>query len=207
MSSLLDRHAATRVFLRELNDVTYKFKTGDDQKAPTYTLLPTGEKAHRVHVAGAITDYIPSEERTGNSGKLTIANEEGTISVYTNQYTSDDVMNQITSLSPPCHIAVTGKPELINTDDEEPPKTTLRVESLSKITQTDRDLWASQTALRTAERISAFQTFHNTHPPDAEPSSVEEIMHSRALDIYGADVSAYLEAVRAHLNLSQASHA
>lgn len=200
MSSTLDRHAATRVFLRELSDVVYKFKPSDDEKAPTYALLPTGEKAHRVQIAGAVTDYIPADERNSNSGKLTIANEEGTISIYPNRYTPDDAMNQITSLSPPCHVAVTGKPELIDTDDEEDPITTLQVESISEISQSDRDLWMTEVAVRTADRINALQSFHDAHPPDAEPESVEDILRSRALDVYGADVSAYVEAARAHLD-------
>ncbi|EMA47821.1 hypothetical protein C450_20921 [Halococcus salifodinae DSM 8989] len=54
------REVARRVFAREFNDATYMFKESDDELAPNYTLLPTGERANRLSL-------IPTHRNTAVS--------------------------------------------------------------------------------------------------------------------------------------------
>jgi len=46
------RLVAKQVFSGDFNQDTYLFKESDDELAPLYPLLPTGQKAHRVFVVG-----------------------------------------------------------------------------------------------------------------------------------------------------------
>jgi RPA family protein len=42
MAATPTREVARRVFAREFNDATYTFKESDDERAPNFSLLPTG---------------------------------------------------------------------------------------------------------------------------------------------------------------------
>lgn len=50
------REVARRVFAQEFNDAGYTFKESDDERAPVYLLLPTGESANRVFLVGTLTE-------------------------------------------------------------------------------------------------------------------------------------------------------
>jgi RPA family protein len=56
MSSAPTREVARRVFAREFNDAGYTFKESDDERAPVYSLLPTGERANRILAVGTLTE-------------------------------------------------------------------------------------------------------------------------------------------------------
>jgi hypothetical protein len=53
--SVPTREVARRVFASEFNDAAYTFKESDDERAPVYLLLPTGERANRVFLVGTLT--------------------------------------------------------------------------------------------------------------------------------------------------------
>ena len=55
--SVPSREVARRVFAAEYNDASYTFKESDDERAPLYLLLPTGERANRVFVVGKPRTY------------------------------------------------------------------------------------------------------------------------------------------------------
>ncbi|MDY7082565.1 MAG: DNA-binding protein, partial [Halobacteria archaeon] len=52
MSTRMQREVAKRVFAGEFRDASHTFKESDDERAPSYLLLPTGQKANRVFVVG-----------------------------------------------------------------------------------------------------------------------------------------------------------
>ncbi|MFB6177809.1 MAG: DNA-binding protein, partial [Halobaculum sp.] len=56
MSSVPTREVARRVFAAEFNDGSHSFKESEDERAPLYLLLPTGERANRVFLVGTLTE-------------------------------------------------------------------------------------------------------------------------------------------------------
>ena len=55
-SESVSREVAQRVFAGEFNDASYTFKESDDDRAPVYLLLPSGERANRVFIVGTLTE-------------------------------------------------------------------------------------------------------------------------------------------------------
>ena len=51
-----EREPARRVFASELRECRYQFREGDDEKSPTFVLLPTGERCNRVFLVGTLTE-------------------------------------------------------------------------------------------------------------------------------------------------------
>jgi RPA family protein len=79
------REVVHRTFAREFNDATYTFRESDDDRAPVYTLLPTGAKANRVFVVGTLTETedVGSEDEYWQGR---IVDPMGTVFVYAGQY-------------------------------------------------------------------------------------------------------------------------
>ncbi len=81
----LTREVARRVFASEFNDSTYAFKESDDERAPNYALLPTGDRANRVFVVGTLTETEDvGEESEYWRGR--VVDPTGTFFVYAGQY-------------------------------------------------------------------------------------------------------------------------
>ena len=79
------REVARRLFAREFNDATYTFKESDDELAPNYTLLPTGERANRLFFVGTLTET----EDVGSDSEYwqgRVVDPTGTFYVYAGQY-------------------------------------------------------------------------------------------------------------------------
>ncbi|MFW6265140.1 MAG: DNA-binding protein, partial [Halanaeroarchaeum sp.] len=79
------REVARRVFAAEFNDATYTFKESDDERAPLYALLPTGERVNRVFIVGTLTET----EDIGNENEYwrgRVVDPTGTFFVYAGQY-------------------------------------------------------------------------------------------------------------------------
>ncbi|HNJ80253.1 MAG TPA: nucleic acid-binding protein, partial [Methanoregulaceae archaeon] len=51
-----EREPARRVFAGELRETRIHFREGEDEKSPTYVLLPTGERCNRVFLVGTLTE-------------------------------------------------------------------------------------------------------------------------------------------------------
>ncbi|MFA5222629.1 MAG: nucleic acid-binding protein, partial [Methanoregula sp.] len=51
-----EREPARRVFAGELRECRYQFKDGEDEKSPTYVLLPSGERSNRIFLVGTLTE-------------------------------------------------------------------------------------------------------------------------------------------------------
>lgn len=49
------REVSRRSYAEEFNDAVYTFTESDDEQAPRYALLPTGQKANRVFVVGTLS--------------------------------------------------------------------------------------------------------------------------------------------------------
>jgi RPA family protein len=179
MSQAPTREVARRVFATEFNDAHFTFKESDDERAPLYGLLPTGEATNRAFVVGTLTET----EDVGDDSEYwrgRVVDPTGTFFVYAGQY-QPDAASKLRELDTPTYVAVVGKPRTFETDDGSV-NVSLRPESITVVDEDTRDRWVVETAERTMDRLSAF---------DEEGNEYAE----RAKQEYGEDVSPYRRAV------------
>jgi RPA family protein len=155
MASAPTREVARRVFAREFNDAAYTFKESDDDRAPVYVLLPTGQRANRVFVVGTLTETEDvGEDSEYWQGRVVDPNGD-TFFTYAGQY-QPDAASMLRELEPPEYVAVVGKPRTYETDDGEV-NVSVRPESINRVDETTRDRWVVEAAQRTIERIQSVQ--------------------------------------------------
>ena len=177
--SVPTREVARRTFAREFNDAHYTFKESEDERAPVYLLLPTGERANRVFVVGTLTET----EDVGDDSEYwrgRVVDPTGTFFVYAGQY-QPEAAGVLRDTEPPAYVAVTGKPRTYETDDGNV-NVSLRPESITVVDEATRDRWVVETAERTVERIERF-------------AEGEDEYATMAREHYGDDLAAYREAV------------
>ncbi|ADQ68423.1 hypothetical protein C499_01315 [Halogeometricum borinquense DSM 11551] len=154
------REVARRVFAEEFNDASYTFKESEDERAPVYLLLPTGEKANRIFLVGTLTEKDDvGEDNEYWRGR--IVDPTGTFFVYAGQY-QPEAASMLRDLEPPAYVAVVGKPRTYETDDGNV-NVSVRPESISVVDAATRDRWVVETAERTLERIETFDNEGNEY--------------------------------------------
>ncbi|MEF8936919.1 DNA-binding protein [Halobacteriaceae bacterium SHR40] len=155
MSSVPTREVAKRVFAREFNDATYTFKESDDDRAPVYVLLPTGESANRIFVVGTLTETQDvGEDSEYWQGRIVDPNGD-TYFTYAGQY-QPEAASMLRELEPPAYVAVVGKPRTYETDEGDV-NVSIRPESITEVGEAVRDRWVVETAERTLDRIQTFE--------------------------------------------------
>jgi len=158
--SVPSREVARRVFAAEYNDASYTFKESDDERAPLYLLLPTGERANRVFIVGTLTE----KEDVGEDSEYwrgRIVDPTGTFFTYAGQY-QPEAASALRELEPPAYVAVVGKPRTYETDDGSV-NVSVRPESITTVDAATRDRWVAETAARTLNRIEAFDDEGNEY--------------------------------------------
>jgi RPA family protein len=184
MASAPTREVALRVFAREFNDASYTFKESDDDRAPVYLLLPTGDRANRVFVVGTLTETEDvGEDSEYWQGRIVDPNGD-TFFTYAGQY-QPDAASALRDLEPPAYVSVVGKPRTFETDDGEV-NVSVRPESITEVDEAERDRWVVETARRTTERIQRFGA-------DADGGGDEYVEMAR--EQYGESLAAYRQAV------------
>ena len=151
--SVPTREVARRAFATEFNDASYVFKESDDERAPVYSLLPTGARANRVFVVGTLTET----EDVGDESEYwrgRIVDPTGTFFTYAGQY-QPEAAAALRDTEPPAYVAVVGKPRTYETEDGDV-NVSLRPESITLVDAATRDRWVVETAARTLDRIAAF---------------------------------------------------
>ncbi|MUV60375.1 RPA family protein [Halobacterium sp. CBA1126] len=179
MSNAPTREVARRAFAAEFNDAEFTFKESDDERAPLYALLPTGERANRVFVVGTLTET----EDIGEDSEYwrgRVVDPTGTFFVYAGQY-QPDAASALRDAETPQYVAVVGKPRTFETDDGSV-NVSLRPEFHHAVDEATRDRWVVETAERTLDRLEAFDDEGNEY---AERARAE----------YGEDVSPYRRAL------------
>ncbi|EJN59726.1 hypothetical protein HSB1_18840 [Halogranum salarium B-1] len=148
------------MFAEEFNDAGYTFKESDDERAPVYLLLPTGERANRVFVVGTLTE----KEDVGEDSEYwrgRIVDPTGTFFVYAGQY-QPEAASALRELDAPSYVAIVGKPRTFETDDGSI-NVSVRPESITEVNAATRDRWVVETAQRTLERIDSFDDEGNEY--------------------------------------------
>ncbi|MEI8330659.1 MAG: nucleic acid-binding protein [Methanomicrobiales archaeon] len=151
-----EREPARRVFASELRECRYQFKDGEDEKSPTFILLPTGERCNRVFIVGTLTE----KQRQGDQNMFyrgRVVDPTGTFFIMAGSY-QPEAMQQLAKIETPAFVAVIGKPSLYRKDEASSPMISIRVESINVVDKETRDLWILDTAERTLDRIEAFAT-------------------------------------------------
>ena len=179
MSETPTRETARRVFAAELNDAKFTFKESDDDRAPVYVLLPTGERANRVFVVGTLTETEDvGREQEYWQGR--VVDPTGTVFVYAGQY-QPEAAGALRELDTPTYVAVVGKPRTYETDDGTI-NVSIRPESITVVDETTRNRWVKETAERTLDRLDALDSEANEYGV-------------RAREEYDLDVGQYQSAV------------
>ncbi|MFB6113781.1 MAG: RPA family protein [Halodesulfurarchaeum sp.] len=159
------REVARRVFAREFNDATFTFKESEDERAPLYALLPTGERANRVFVVGTLTETEDiGEESEYWRGR--VVDPTGTFFVYAGQY-QPEAANALRDFETPAYVSVVGKPRTFETDDGTV-NVSVRPESITSVDEDTRDRWVIETADRTRARIERYDEEGNEYAQRAK---------------------------------------
>ncbi|WP_284012561.1 RPA family protein [Halobaculum litoreum] len=191
--SVPSREVARRVFASEYNDASYTFKESDDERAPLYLLLPTGERANRVFIVGTLTE----KEDVGEDSEYwrgRIVDPTGTFFTYAGQY-QPEAASALRELEPPAYVAVVGKPRTYETDDGNV-NVSVRPESITTVDAATRDRWVAETASRTLDRIEAFDDEGNEYARMARDQydlPVEEYRDAAVAALQSLDDSDELE--------------
>ncbi|MDG5757957.1 DNA-binding protein [Natronococcus sp. A-GB1] len=154
----LTREVARRVFASEFNDSTYTFKESDDERAPNYALLPTGDRANRVFAVGTLTET----EDVGEDSEYwrgRVVDPTGTFFVYAGQY-QPEAASVLRDTEPPAYVSVVGKPRTYETEDGTV-NVSVRPETISIVDEATRDRWVVETAERTLDRIEEFEAWQD----------------------------------------------
>jgi RPA family protein len=186
MSTTSGREVARRVFAREFNDISYMFTEADDDMAPNYGLLPTGEKVNRIFFVGTLTET----EDVGNDDEYwqgRVVDPTGTFYVYAGQY-QPDAARVLSQLETPEYVAIIGKPRTYETDDGMV-NVAVRPESITTADEATRERWVIETADQTLDRIENFDTEINDY------ARMVDERYTTSLGIYREEVIAALESL------------
>jgi RPA family protein len=149
-----EREPARRIFASELRECRYQFKDGEDEKSPTFVLLPTGERSNRVFIVGTLTEKTrQGEQNVFYRGR--VVDPTGTFFIMAGSY-QPEAMQQLAKIEPPQFVAVIGKPNLYQKPDGSF-MNSVRVESITVVDKDTRDLWVLDAAKQTLDRIDALK--------------------------------------------------
>lgn len=181
----MERKPGVRVFADEFNDSPHNYKLSEDDRAPKYTLLPTGEQVNRVFIVGSITNI---EERESENGVFVMARINDTVDTFymsaSPQYQSQAAA-ALRDMEAPTYAAIVGKVAQYDTQDGET-RVEIRPESVSEVSESDRNQWVAETARATRDRV---ERYLDAVEGDGEmPQAVE-----MAEEEYDADLGGYLD--------------
>lgn len=199
------RERAVRVFAAELEDAAgHHFKKNpDDERAPDYTLLPTGVLANRVLIIGTLTEV--NEYDNFLRARINDGYENFNVNVST-QYQRDAAAS-LRDIDPPEMVAVVGKVKHWESDQTGEQNVEIQqVEEIHPVSRSDRNEWVLATAVRTRERV---REFHETSQDEIDsgtaPNAVEMVYNSE-VGYEDVDHAKYLnaaqESIRSTMNIS-----
>jgi len=149
-----EREPARRVFAAELRECRYQFKDGEDEKSPTFVLLPTGERSNRIFIVGTLTEKNrQGEQNVFYRGR--VIDPTGTFFIMAGSY-QPEAMQQLAKIETPAFVAVIGKASIYQKDPASAPLVSVRVESITVVDKETRDLWVLDAAKHTLDRVDAY---------------------------------------------------
>jgi RPA family protein len=181
--AVTQRQPAKRVFGAELNMATHSFTRPEDEgddRAPKFTLLPSGEAANRVLVVGALieTSDVGSDSEFWK-GRVMAGSE--VVNVYAGEYQAE-AARVLRSAEPPAYVAVVGKIHQYETDSSV--MISIQPEHISTVDSEIRDSWMAESINATQARLGALKRGE---------SDAMDAVHS----VYNSGVEGIEEAVQA----------
>jgi RPA family protein len=195
--AVTQRQPAKRLFAEELNQATHSFTRPEDEgddRAPKFTLLPSGEAANRVFVVGTLieTADVGSDSEFWK-GRVMAAGEA--VNLYAGQYQAE-AMDVLRSAETPSYVAVVGKLHHYETDYGV--KVSIQPESITVVDREARDSWVAETIDATQQRLGALAS-RDSDATDA----VQSVYQSDVSDIEAA-VEAAIEDIAPEASPAQA---
>jgi RPA family protein len=182
-----EREPARRVFAAEIRECRYQFREGDDEKSPTFVLLPSGERCNRVFLVGTLTE----KQRQGDQNifyRGRVVDPTGTFFVMAGSY-QPEAMQQLAKIDTPAFVAVVGKPNIYQTPDGAF-LVSVRVESITVVDRETRDLWVLDAARSTLDRIDALAQGTapdapriKEHYPSSDPATFRKMAYEALAQI------------------------
>ena len=160
-----------RGLCKRVRECPYQFKTGEDEKSPTFVLLPTGERSNRIFrryadredPAGRAEHLLPGP---GDRSTGTFFIMAGSLPARGHAATSKDRDARVCRGD--------GKPNLYQKPDGGN-LVSVRVESITAVDKETRDLWVVDTTARTLTG-----SMHS--PPVTNPDILKAKEHYPTLD-------------------------
>jgi RPA family protein len=155
-----ERQPAKRLFAAELNEADYHFKETDEDRAPNYLLLPSGDKANRVMMGGTLM----SVEDVSNEGndpfwKAVIQDRTGEFRAFAGKYSPEAASVVLQGVKqdesmPPAYVIVIGKTrEYRPEDDESEILINIQPETIAIVSEEQRNNFIKETAEHTINRL------------------------------------------------------
>lgn len=148
------REPAKRAFAAELREASKTFRDTDDEKSPTYLLLPTGERCNRIMIAGAITDRSKAGDQNIQY-RAKVSDPTGMFYINASSY-NPEAMLQMAKIDTdmPSFVVVIGKPNVYTTPDGRV-LVSVRAETVQVVDRETRDMWIVDAARATLDRVDA----------------------------------------------------
>ena len=160
------REPALRLFASEIAKTTEELeRSADDKFATAYAVSPTGAKINRLFHVGVLTEI---EERDGDFITGRIIDPTGAVHIRAGNYQPEiaATMKQLADKLP-MFVAVTGKLNIYKPEDGQV-YVSIRPESLTQVTETERDIWIKETTRQTLDRIKTLATSPDELPPEVK---------------------------------------
>lgn len=168
------RQVARRVFASEF-DRTHSVVQEDDEQAPRFVVLPTGQTANRLLIVGTLTETA-DKGTDSEYWQARIVDPTGTFFCYAGQYTPQ-AQQFLREIEPPAYVSVVAKPgDPYETDDGEH-NVPLNIEEINTVDTETRDRWVHETAKHTAGRVDAFDPEDPAEPAPMAHLTTDEQFH------------------------------
>lgn len=151
------RCIARRAFAAEYRDATYRFTEEDDDRAPRYQLLPTGQRANRLFIVGPLIEVTTSDDHSRGR----VADPSGTVRILVDEEETPSIHKRIQTIELPEYVSVAGKTRRY--EAEGTTFTNLRVEQLTVTSEQTQRRWILDTARQTAKRLEQFDAGTNPY--------------------------------------------
>jgi RPA family protein len=145
------RELAHRVFAAEYDDATHSHTEGEEERAPTYVVTPSGAKANRLFFVGVLTEL---ERVNDEMVRARVVDPTGAFVVYAGQY-QPEARAAFERADTPSFLAVAGKARTFQPEDGDRIYSSVRPESVNAVDADTRDRWVVQAAERTLGRVAA----------------------------------------------------
>jgi len=148
--SMINREVAWRVFASEFNESTLEIE-GDEERAPSYLVTPLGAKINRLYAVGVLTEKENIGDPEEPMWRARVTDQTGTFFVSAGQY-QPEVTTTLTNMEPPIFVAVVGKANTYEPDDETF-LTSIRAEIIKEVSEEQRDNWIIEAAQSLKKRL------------------------------------------------------